>query len=97
MPADFFSGRFVHMLSKGIARKQQHDEEKGKEMIKELVIELYTIARMLNPLMPETNVKLKQLIKDNKKPESPLFLRKEYSTRTSTEPQPKANRWQSGA
>ncbi|MFA6325243.1 MAG: methionine--tRNA ligase [Candidatus Paceibacterota bacterium] len=53
------------------------DEEKGKEIIKELVIELYVIARMLNPLMPETNIKLKQLIKNNKKPEQPLFLRKE--------------------
>jgi len=53
------------------------DEEKGKEMIKELVLKLYTIARMLNPLMPETNIKLKQLIKENKKPEEPLFMRKE--------------------
>jgi methionyl-tRNA synthetase len=53
------------------------DEEKGKEMIKDLVLKLYTIARMLNPLMPETNIKLKQLIKENKKPEKPLFLRKE--------------------
>lgn len=52
------------------------DEEKGKEMIKDLVLKLYTIARMLNPIMPETNIKLKQLIKENKKPESPLFLRK---------------------
>lgn len=53
------------------------DEKKGKEMIKELVLELYDIARMLNPLMPETNEKLKKLIKENKKPEAPLFLRKE--------------------
>jgi methionyl-tRNA synthetase len=53
------------------------DEAKGKEMIKDLVLELYTIARMLNPLMPETNEKLKKLIRENKKPEVPLFLRKE--------------------
>jgi len=53
------------------------DEKKGKEMIKELVLELYTIARMLNPVMPETSEKLKKLIRENKKPESPLFLRKE--------------------
>ncbi len=53
------------------------DQEKGKEMIKELVLELYTIARMLNPVMPETNFKLKNLIKANKKPETPLFLRKD--------------------
>jgi methionyl-tRNA synthetase len=53
------------------------DIEKGKVMIIDLVLKLYTIARMLNPLMPETNIQLKQLIKENKKPEQPLFLRKE--------------------
>jgi hypothetical protein len=41
-----------------------------------MIVELYTIARMLNPIMPETNIKLKALIKANKKPEEPLFLRK---------------------
>jgi len=55
----------------------KQDENKGKEMIKELVLELYQIARMLNPVMPETNEKLKALIRSNKKPEAPLFLRKE--------------------
>ncbi|MEK7104536.1 MAG: hypothetical protein AAB868_00670, partial [Patescibacteria group bacterium] len=53
------------------------DEKKGKEIIQELILELYTIARMLNPVMPETNEKLKKLIRENKKPEEPLFLRKE--------------------
>ncbi len=53
------------------------DEQKGKEMIKELVLSLYDIAQMLNPVMPETNAKLKKLIKENKKPETPLFLRKD--------------------
>jgi len=53
------------------------DLEKGKKMISELAVKLYTIARMLNPLMPETNVLLKKLIKENKKPEKPLFLRKD--------------------
>lgn len=53
------------------------DEEKGKEMITDLVLKLYTIARMLNPIMPETNKVLKQLIKENKKPQAPLFLRKD--------------------
>jgi methionyl-tRNA synthetase len=53
------------------------DLEKGKELISEMVLELYTIARMLNPIMPGTNEKLKALIKANKKPENPLFLRKE--------------------
>ena len=53
------------------------DEKKGKELISDMVVRLYTIARMLNPIMPETNILLKKLIKENKKPEKPLFLRKE--------------------
>ncbi len=53
------------------------DEKKGKELITGLVLKLYTIARMLYPLLPETNVLLKDLIKANKKPEKPLFLRKD--------------------
>jgi len=52
------------------------DEKKGKELISDMALRLYTIARMLNPIMPETSVLLKKLIKENKKPEKPLFLRK---------------------
>jgi methionyl-tRNA synthetase len=51
------------------------DEVKGKELITEYVLRLYTIARMLNPLMPKTNELLKKLIRENKKPEKPLFQR----------------------
>ncbi len=53
------------------------DEAKGKELISDMVVRLYRIARMLNPIMPETNVLLKKLIKENKKPEKPLFARKD--------------------
>ncbi len=53
------------------------DEKKGKELISQMVLDLYKIARLLNPLMPETNVLLKNLIKENKKPEKPLFPRKD--------------------
>jgi methionyl-tRNA synthetase len=53
------------------------DLEKGKEIIRELDLKLYTIARMLNPIMPGTNVLLKKLIRENKKPTQPLFLRRE--------------------
>lgn len=53
------------------------DEDKGKELIIIMVLRLYQIARMLNPILPETNVKLKALIKANKKPEIPLFARKD--------------------
>ena len=53
------------------------DVLKGKELITEMVLRLYTIARMLNPILPETNEKLKKLIRANKKPEAPLFARKD--------------------
>ncbi len=53
------------------------DPEKGKELIRGHVLRLYQIARMLDPILPETNKKLKKLIRENKKPEEPLFLRKE--------------------
>ncbi len=53
------------------------DEKKGKELISSMVVRLYEIARMLNPIMPETNVILKKLIKENKKPAKPLFARKD--------------------
>ncbi|MFA5791929.1 MAG: methionine--tRNA ligase [Candidatus Paceibacterota bacterium] len=53
------------------------DEKKGKVLISNMVVRLYRIARMLNPIMPETNILLKKLIKENKKPEEPLFMRKD--------------------
>lgn len=49
-------------------------ESKDKNLISDLVIKLYSIARMLNPLMPETSKKIKEAIKANKKPEN-LFPR----------------------
>ena len=52
------------------------DAEKGAAILRELLVELYWIGRMLNPLLPETNVKVKEAVKTNKKPES-LFPRKE--------------------
>jgi methionyl-tRNA synthetase len=52
------------------------DVEKGRALISELAMELYLIARMLNPFMPETNKILKEAILANKKPAN-LFPRKE--------------------
>jgi methionyl-tRNA synthetase len=52
------------------------DKEKGQKMISDLVVKLYSVARMLNPILPETSVKIKELIKTNKTPEKPLFVRK---------------------
>jgi methionyl-tRNA synthetase len=67
----------------GLIQKEQPfkliktDKEKGIKITEDLVKELYTIGRMLNPIMPETSKKIKSLIKENKTPERPLFLRVE--------------------
>lgn len=78
---DFIWERIQH-LDKKIQDTEPYkiikvDEAKGKALLEEMILELYTIARMLNPVMPETNEKLKKLIRENKKPDTPLFLRKE--------------------
>jgi methionyl-tRNA synthetase len=52
----------------------KEDKEKALEIIQELAVRLYTVGRMLNPLMPQTSVKIKEAIKQNKKPET-LFPR----------------------
>ena len=53
------------------------DRAEGQKMISDLVLRLYSIARMLNPIMPETSGKIKELVKNNKNPETPLFIRKD--------------------
>ena len=53
------------------------NKNEGKLLISDLVVKLYGVAQMLNPIMPETSEKIQKLIKENKKPEKPLFLRKD--------------------
>lgn len=53
------------------------DPEKAKEIIKELVVDLYGVARILNPVMPQTSEAIKSAVKMNKMPEKPLFARKD--------------------
>ncbi len=52
------------------------DKESAVAIIKELVADLYVIGRMLNPIMPEANVTIKEAVLANKKPEN-LFNRLE--------------------
>lgn len=52
------------------------DKAAAIEIIKDLCIRLYTIARMLNPIMPQTSEAIKKLVKNNKMPAQALFLRK---------------------
>lgn len=53
------------------------DLEQGKQMIAALVVHLAEVAYHLRPLMPETAAKIEEAIARNKKPETPLFARKD--------------------
>lgn len=53
------------------------DKEAGQKMIESLVVRLYSVARMLSPILPETSIKIKELVKQNQTPEKPLFARKD--------------------
>jgi len=45
------------------------DPEKGKQIIVELALELFHIACMLTPFLPETSKRIKQTVLENKKPD----------------------------
>lgn len=71
----------IQKLDERIAEEEpfkvvKEDEEKGKQMIAQLASELCVIARLLNPIMPETSEKIKKAVLSNKKPEN-LFPRLE--------------------
>lgn len=53
------------------------DIEKGRKIINDLTFSLYRIAKMIEPMIPETSKKIQELIKANKKPETSLFVRKD--------------------
>lgn len=53
------------------------DKVAGQKMISDLVIKLNSVRRMLSSILPETANVIKDLIKTNKSPEVPLFLRKD--------------------
>ncbi|MCE9643888.1 methionine--tRNA ligase [Candidatus Parcubacteria bacterium] len=52
------------------------DEEAGKKLIAEMTSELYRIAGLLSPFLPQTSMKIKEAVETNKKPEN-LFPRKD--------------------
>ncbi|KKQ35457.1 MAG: Methionine-tRNA ligase [Candidatus Nomurabacteria bacterium GW2011_GWB1_37_5] len=54
----------------------KEDKEKAKEIIIYLVKGLNQIAYLLQPILPTTSAEIFRLIKENKSPEKPLFLRK---------------------
>lgn len=51
------------------------DEIKGKEIIKEMTLRLYFIARLLQPFLPKTSDTITSCIKNHTMPEKPLFNR----------------------
>lgn len=53
------------------------DEGVAKDIVADLCTDIFIIAHMLLPVLPETAEKILNLLKENKKPEVPLFLRKE--------------------
>lgn len=53
------------------------DKERGESMIIELVHDLYAIASLLEPILPDTSSKIKNLVEENKTPDVPLFVRKD--------------------
>lgn len=55
----------------------KENPEKGKEIIRDLVARLYSIASMLAPIIPATSEKIKAAIKANKMPAEALFMRKD--------------------
>lgn len=53
------------------------DIEKGKEILRDYLDKLANIAHELEPVLPDTSKKIFEIMKANKKPETPLFLRKD--------------------
>ncbi len=53
------------------------DKAAGVKVIEELCQRLYSIGTMLGPILPETSEAIKSLVRENKMPSTPLFLRKE--------------------
>jgi methionyl-tRNA synthetase len=72
---------YIRNIDEAIQKREpfkviKQDKKRGVEMIKEHVLELFYVAKMLEPFMPETAEKIQKLILTNKMPEKPLFLRK---------------------
>ncbi len=53
------------------------DKTKAVEIIRDLCVRLYTIGVLLEPILPKTSETIRELVKENKMPKAPLFLRRE--------------------
>ena len=57
-------------------KKIKTDADGGKNDIRELLARLNVIAKLLEPILPDTSKIILDLISKNKMPETPLFVRK---------------------
>ncbi|MEI7688683.1 MAG: methionine--tRNA ligase [Candidatus Nomurabacteria bacterium] len=57
-------------------KKIKINKEEAEKDVYYLLFHLYGAALAIEPLLPETSNKIQELIQKNKKPETPLFLRK---------------------
>ncbi|MCR4334506.1 MAG: methionine--tRNA ligase [Patescibacteria group bacterium] len=57
--------------------KSKKTETKGIQCIKDILVGVYQVALLLEPMMPSTAIEVQRLIQENKMPEKPLFLRRE--------------------
>lgn len=57
-------------------KKIKINKEEAEKDVHYLLLHLYKAALAIEPMLPETSKKIQDLIKQNKKPEEPLFLRK---------------------
>ena len=55
----------------------KENKEDGEKIIKIAIGDLYLITKMLEPILPETALKIRECILKNKMPALPLFLRKD--------------------
>jgi methionyl-tRNA synthetase len=66
----------------GIIQREQpfklikEDEKKGQEVITKMVKELFHVAKLLEPFLPSTSLKIQECVRANKMPAEPLFMRK---------------------
>ncbi|MDO8521537.1 MAG: methionine--tRNA ligase [bacterium] len=70
----------ISALDKNIQEKEPFkvvkvDQEKGQQLIAEMVLSLQRIAVLLEPFLPHTAKEIQRLIRENKMPEKPLFAR----------------------
>jgi len=56
-------------------KKHKVNPKEAEKDVYYLLFNLYKNAKAIEPLLPETSIKIQKLIKENKKPENPLFLR----------------------